>query len=100
MTPPEDIDGPPASDDPGVQAFLETHWREAMRAARDGMEALRRIHPEMMEHLPEGADRSIGSALSQISSSYRDLHAAGPRILGQEEYDEYLRALTRRSIGG
>lgn len=96
----EDIDLPPASDDEDVQGFLDTRWREAMRASRELMENLRAIHPDLMEHLPETAERRIAGALTSAQSAYRDLHAAGKHVIGQERYDEYLAAQTRRRVDG
>lgn len=98
--PDEDIDRPPASDDDDVQGVLDARWRDAMASSRSCMESLRVIHPELMEHLPEAAERAIASALASTSAAYRELHRAGPHIVGQANYDEFLQAQTRRAVGG
>lgn len=94
----EDIDLPPASSDSVVQNYLDTNWREAMRAARDGMNAIRRVWPELTQHLPETASNELESALHNLQSATHKLHKAGPKIIGQEEYDEFIEAQTYRQI--
>lgn len=94
----EDLDLPPASDDSVVQTFIDTNWREAQRASREGMECLRRIYPELVQHLPETASRHLKEALRNFEGASRELHLAGRHVLGQIEYDAYLEAQTLRQI--
>lgn len=94
----DDLDIPPASDDEAVQNYLETNWREAVRASRDGREAIRRIFPELVEHLPETAANHLRTALGELEGATRALHKAGRHVLGQTGYDEFLSAQTRRQI--
>jgi hypothetical protein len=90
----------PASQDGWVQDFLDANWREAMASSRTSMEALRRLVPEMSVHLTESGYVQIDSALSSIERAYASLHAAGPHVLGTEDYATYLQAQTERVIGG
>lgn len=99
MNMPEDPDRPAASDDLDVQTFLDIQWREAMRASRACMEALRSIYPELVVHLPETASTDIERGLREITLAYSRLHGVGPEIIGQDAYDEYLSAQTARAIG-
>lgn len=94
----EDMDIPPASTDETVQQFIDTMWREAARAARDGREPIRKIYPELLQHLPETASRHVKRALDAFEEASRELHLAGAHVLGQLEYDEYIAAQTRRQI--
>lgn len=94
----EDIDAPPASDDEAIQKFLDAQWREALRAAREGMEALRAIYPEMVAHIPETGVNHIDRALNDLESAYGRLHEAGRHIIGQVEYDRYMEAQTQRRL--
>lgn len=94
----EDVDIPPASDDEVVQNYLDTNWREAVRAAREGRESVRKIFPELTEHLPETASMHLRNALGELENATRALHKAGPLVLGQEAYDEFIAAQTRRQI--
>jgi hypothetical protein len=96
----DDIDHQPASEDPNVQAFLDTKWREAIRAAREGMESLRDIIPELFIHLPETAQNHLLLALTDMTDACRELHEAGVEIIGQDAYDKYQQAQTSRKIGG
>ena len=92
----EDLDLPPASDDPDAQSFMEMRWKDAARAAREGMDRMRAIWPELAEHMPETAERACKRALEDFESSYRNLLQAGPHVLGQERYDEYITLQTQR----
>lgn len=94
----DDLDMPPASDDQVVQQYVDTNWREAVRGTRESMESLRRIYPELTQHLPETASRHIASALDSLQSASRQLHLSGPHVLGQEVYDEFIAAQTERQI--
>lgn len=94
----EDIDHPPASDDLDVQGFLDIMWRAAMAGTRESMESLRAIHPELVDHLPESAQRDLSSALTLVTSAYRDLHRCGKEIIGQAAYDEYQAVQTNRAL--
>jgi hypothetical protein len=94
----EDPDFPAASDDEAIQAFLDTKWREALRAAREGMEALREIWPEMVSHIPETGSNYVSKALNDLESAYGRLHEAGRHIIGQAGYDSYMEAQTQRRI--
>lgn len=96
----EDLDIPPASDDDVVQGFLDTNWREAMRAAHECREAIRKIHPELTAHLPETSSRQLGYALRDNEEVTNHLQLAGRHILGQVEFDAYIEARTRRQIEG
>lgn len=89
----------PASDDPDVMAFLDSKWRAAAAAAREAMESLRDVHPDLASHLPETGASFIAQALEQITSGYKTLHRAGPFVLGQHDYDQFLDAQTRRRVG-
>lgn len=96
----DDLDIPPASDDDEVQGFLDTQWREAMRAAHECREAIRKIHPELTAHLPETASRQLSLALRDNEETTQHLQYAGRHILGQDEFDAYIDARTRRQITG
>lgn len=96
----DDLDIPPASDDDVVQGFLDTQWREAMRAAHECREAIRKIYPELTAHLPETASSNLGYALRDNEDVTRHLQLAGRHILGQDEFDAYIDARTRRQIEG
>lgn len=96
----DDLDIPPASDDDVVQQFIDTNWREAARAAREGRECIRKIWPELTQHLPETAANQLSRALNDFEAASRHLHLAGKHVLGQSEYDEYIAAQTRRQIEG
>lgn len=94
----EDLDLPPASGDDVVQAFLDTNWREAVRAARDGMASIRRVYPELVQHLPETASRHMKRALDDLEAASRELHYAGSHVIGRDAYDEFIQAQTERQI--
>lgn len=94
----EDFDVPPASDDPVVQNYIETNWREALRGSREAMECIRKIWPELTQHLPETAAVALKDALDSLQAATRKLHKAGPHVLGQEEYDTFMEAQTLRQI--
>lgn len=96
----DDLDIEPASSDDEVQAYLDMRWREAMRAARDLMDSLRAVVPEFKAHLPEVAHNRLNSALSSATNAYGDLHQAGRRVIGDDAYDAYLQAQTRRKLDG
>ncbi len=90
---PEYIDSP-ASD------YIAVQWREAMRATREGMEAVRRVWPELTQHLPETGAGNLKCALDDLQTAARSLHMAGRHVLGEEDYASYLDATTRRQIEG
>lgn len=96
----EDFDHPPASLDPEVQNYLDTQWRSAMAATREAREALRRIYPELVQHISETGTNHLVRCLQDLEHASHQLHKAGPHVLGQEEYDEYLNAQTTRQISG
>lgn len=93
-----DLDAPPASGDSAVQNYLDTNWREAVRAAREALECVRKIHPELTQHLPETAADNLRYFLSGQEANIANLHRAGRLILGQEAYDEYIETQTERQI--
>lgn len=93
-----DMEEPPASDDEVVQNFLDTNWRESARAGREGLAGVRRIHPELSQHLPETASRHLGNAARDFESALHNLHLAGRHVLGSDAYDQYTEAQTRRQI--
>jgi hypothetical protein len=86
-------------DDPDVKAFVDAHWRAAMASARQTMETLRELTPELDAHLPEKTAVHIRHALRQVEGAYADLHHAGSSVLGEDEYSSYLAAQTARRIG-
>jgi hypothetical protein len=88
------VDQDDLTPDPDVQAFLEANWRAAMASARETMERLRNITPELDVHMPETSANYIRSALVDAQDSYRSLHYAGPHVLGEDGYHEYLEAQT------
>lgn len=94
----DDFNTPPASENSIVQQYLDTNWREAMRAAREGMECLRRIWPELTQHLPETGANHLQQALDRFEAASRALHYAGKHVIGEEAYDEFLEAQTMRQI--
>lgn len=85
--------------DPDVGAFVDARWRAAMASARETMEVLRDVVPELDAHLPEKAGGSFSAALRDAESAYRNLHHAGVLVLGEDEYRLYLEAQTARKIG-
>lgn len=93
-----DLDHPPASDDPVVQNFLDVQWREAIRAAREGKEAVNKIWPQLVQNLPETAGSHLHRARDEFEAAERVLHRAGKFVLGQDAYDEYVENQTRRQI--
>lgn len=98
MTDEDDLDLPPASEDDVVQQYLDTNFREALRASRDGMTVLRRVYPELTQHLPETGANYLRRALDDFEAAGRHLHLAGRHVLGQAVYDELIEALTIRQI--
>jgi hypothetical protein len=92
-------DGGGLIDDPDVAAFVDAHWRAAMASARQTMEALRLLTPELDAHLPEKAAVHIRHALREVETAYGDLHHAGGIVLGEDDYNSYLAAQTARRIG-
>lgn len=94
----DDLDLPPASTDPNVQNFLDTIWREAVRANRETIENIRKIYPELVQHLPETAERHLEEALRGAEKVSRGLHLAGRHVLGQGDYDDFIEAQTKRQI--
>lgn len=84
--------------DSAVSAYMDTNWREAMRAAREGMECIRKIHPELSEHISETGARSLGRALADLEASVSSLHRAGRYIIGATAYDEYLQTLAHWQV--
>lgn len=89
----------PASEDESVQALLDSEWRVAIAAAREAMEHLRVLVPELRAHLPETAYMHLHAALEDSEHAYGRLHQAGPFVLGQDDYDSFLAAQTARRIG-
>lgn len=87
-----------ASDDAAIQNFLDIQWRAGIAAAREGMEALRRLWPEMVEHVPETGSNHLSRALHSFEDAYRSLHSAGKHVIGSPEYDAYVAAQTERRI--
>lgn len=93
---------PPVSDsieDPDVASFVDAHWRAAMSTARQTMETLRYLMPELDAHLPEKAGNHIRQALRDAESAYAQLHHAGVLVIGEDAYAAYLQAQTTRRIG-
>lgn len=89
---------PPASEDPKVQDYLDTSWRETMRATKEALETLRRIHPELTHHLVETASNQIGAAMRDLEATIDHLHRAGRLVLGDDDYEEYLDTQTQRQL--
>lgn len=94
-----DQDLPPATPDGDVQNFLDVKWREAVRAATEGMEALRSIWPELTQHIPETGSNFIKRSLDDFEGANYNLQRAGVHVLGQERYDEFCQARVERQIG-
>lgn len=86
-------------DDPGVAGFVDANWRAAMSSARQTMETLRLLTPELDAHLPERAVNDVRSALHSAESAYSSLHHAGRLVIGDDAYTSYLEAQTQRRIG-
>jgi hypothetical protein len=87
-------------EDGDVASYVDARWRAAMASARQTMETLRELTPELDAHLPDKASTHIRQALREVESAYGGLHAAGQLILGEHDYEAYLAAQTARRIGG
>lgn len=86
-------------DDADVAAFCDVHWRAAMSSARQTMETLRDLTPELDAHLPEKAVNHVRSALREAEAAYAQLHHAGVLVIGEDAYLAYIEAQTLRKIG-
>ncbi len=95
----DDEDAPEYIDSPASD-YIAVQWREAMRATREGMEAVRRVWPELTQHLSETGAGNLKVALDDLQTASRYLHMAGRHVLGDDGYSEYLDATTRRQIEG
>jgi hypothetical protein len=90
----------PASGDDWVQTYLETRWFDAVESVERAMSNLREIWPQMTAVLPETGGNYIKRSLDNIEDAARNLHEAGPHVMGSRSYNNYIDRKTERTIEG
>lgn len=81
-----------------VGDYVEAKWRTAVAAARELVESLRDVTPELSGHLPETASHGIDAALGDAERAYSRLHGVGRLVIGSDSYAEFVQLQTKRKI--
>lgn len=82
-----------------LQDVLDASWRSAVESAREGVESLRLISPELVQELPESTCREISSAMGDFERALKSLHGAGKAVIGENVYAAFLNECVRSRTG-